>query len=94
MSAILKFDFQKWKQLHLSKENYLSYTKDTILHVTITLSLKQGQTRASSGPITPPLRGIWNIVMARYTYRMTLKGEYQLISWNKRGAQYVYLFQK
>ena len=27
MSAILKFDFQKRKQLHFAKENYLNYTK-------------------------------------------------------------------
>ena len=30
MSAILKFDFQKRKQLHFSEENYLYYTKKTI----------------------------------------------------------------
>ena len=27
MSAILKFDFQKWKQLRISVVNYLNYTK-------------------------------------------------------------------
>ena len=27
MSAILKFDFQRRKQLHFSEENYLNYTK-------------------------------------------------------------------
>ena len=32
------------------------HKKDTILHVTITFSLKQQQTRASSGPITLPIR--------------------------------------
>ena len=49
------FDFQKWK-LHFSEENYLKlHKKDTILHVSITFSLKQGQTRTSSGPITRPL---------------------------------------
>ena len=31
------------------------HEKDTILHVTSTFFLKQGQTRASSGPITVPL---------------------------------------
>ena len=52
MSAILKFDFQKRKQLHFSEENYLNYTnKDAILHVTFTFSLKQGETITSSGPI-------------------------------------------
>ena len=29
MSAILKFDFQKRKQLHFSEENYLNYKKQT-----------------------------------------------------------------
>ena len=57
MRVILKFDFQKRKQLHFSEENYLNYTKkDTILHVTIAFSLKQRQTRTSSGPITLPLK--------------------------------------
>ena len=56
MSAILKFDFQKRKQLRFSGVNYLNYTKkDSILHVTTTFSLKQGETRASSGPIPHPL---------------------------------------
>ena len=56
MDTILECVFQKWKQLHFSDENYLIYTKkDTILHVTITFFLKQGQTRTSSGPITVPL---------------------------------------
>ena len=59
MSAISKFDLKKKpEQLHFSEENYLNYTKHTILHVTNTFSLKQGQTRArtSSGPITLPLK--------------------------------------
>ena len=65
MIPILKIDFQKRKQLHFSKENYLNYThthphththtKDTMLHVTILFSLRQGKTRTSSGPITLPL---------------------------------------
>ena len=56
MSAILKLDFQKRKQLRFSEVNYLSYTKkDPILHVTTTVTLKQGETRASSGPIPHPL---------------------------------------
>ena len=46
MSAILKFDFQKRKQLHFSEVNYLNYTKkDPILHVATTFSLKQGETK-------------------------------------------------
>ena len=69
MSAILKFDFQKKKKkkkrkernhLFFSEESDLNYTKrDTILHVTIIFSLKQGQTRTSSGPIWVPLRKGW-----------------------------------
>ena len=56
MSAILKFEFQKRKQLRFSEVNYLNYTKkDPILHVTTTFSLKQGETRTSSGPIPHPL---------------------------------------
>ena len=57
MSVILKFDFQKRKQLNFSEENYPNYIKkkDTILHVSFTLSLKQGEARTSSGPICVPL---------------------------------------
>ena len=56
MSAILKFDFPKIKQLRFSEVNYLNYTKkDPILHVTTTFSLNQGETRTSSGPIPHPL---------------------------------------
>ena len=55
MSAILKFDFQKRKQLRFSEVYYLNYTKkNTILHVTTTFSLKQGETRTSSGPTSHP----------------------------------------
>ena len=51
MSAILKFDFQKREQLGSSEVNYLNYTKKTpILHVA-TISLYQGETRTSHGPI-------------------------------------------
>ena len=56
MSAILKFDFQKRKQLRVSEVNYLNYTKkDPILHVTATFSLKQGETRTNIVPIPHPL---------------------------------------
>ena len=49
---MLKFDFQKRTQSRFSEVNYLNYTrKDPILHVTTTVSLKQGETRTSSGPI-------------------------------------------
>ena len=52
MRAILKFDFQKRKTItffwsELSK----LHKKDPILHVATTFSLKQGETRASHGPI-------------------------------------------
>ena len=57
MSAILKFDFLKRQQSRFSVVNYLNYTKkDRILHVTTTFSLKQGETRTSSGPIPHPFR--------------------------------------
>ena len=56
MSAILKFDFQKRKQLRFSEVNYLNYTKkDQILHVATTFFLKHGGTRTSHGPIPHPL---------------------------------------
>ena len=57
MSAILKFDFQKRKQLRFSEVNYQNYIhkKDPILHVAPTFSLKQGETRTSHGPIPHPL---------------------------------------
>ena len=56
MSAILKFDFQKRKQLRFSEVSYLNYTKkDPILHVTNAFSPKQGETRTSGGPIPHPL---------------------------------------
>ena len=66
MSAILKFDFQKRKQLRFSEVNYLNYTKkDTILHMTTTFCLKQGETRTSSGPIPHPLSSFSGSVIFR-----------------------------
>ena len=66
MSAILKFDFQKRKQLHFSEVNYLYYTKkDPILHVTTTFSLRQGETRTNSVPIPHPLNAIV-LIHAKY----------------------------
>ena len=57
MSAILKFDFQKRKQLRFSEVNYLKlHKKDPILHVTTAFSLKQGETRTNSVPIPHPLK--------------------------------------
>ena len=56
MRDILKFDFQKRKQLRFSEVNYLNYTKkNPILHVATTFSLKQGETRTNHGPIPHPL---------------------------------------
>ena len=71
MSAILKFDFQKRKQLRFPEVNYLNYKKkDPILRVTTTVSLKQGETRTSSGPIPNPLMKefmwLWVLEDARY----------------------------
>ena len=61
MSAILKFDFQKKKTItffwsQLSK----LHKRDPILHVTTTVSLKQGET-TSSVPIPHPL-SIWSSI--------------------------------
>ena len=55
MSAISKFDFQKENSYIFQKKLSKLYKKDTILYVTITYSLKQGETRTSSGPISLPL---------------------------------------
>ena len=58
MSVILKFDFQKRKQLRFSEVNnlHVNYTKkEPILHVATTFPLKQGETRTCSGPIPHPL---------------------------------------
>ena len=62
MSAILKFDLKKEKKITFfwSKVSKL-HKKDPILHVTTTFSLKQGETRTSSGPIPHPL--IWYSTM-------------------------------
>ena len=62
----IAFFFPKWTPFRtcIPKRNTITFyrrklsklhEKDTILHVTITLFLKQGQTRASSWPITVPL---------------------------------------
>ena len=54
MGDIFNIVFQKLKQLHFSEILKL-HKRDTILHATITFTLKQGQTRASIGPIIFPL---------------------------------------
>ena len=56
MSAILKFYSQKREQLRFSEVNYLNLTKNPILHVATTFSLKQGERRTSHGPIPHPLK--------------------------------------
>ena len=58
MSAILKFDFQKKENNYVFLKYLLSklHKKDSILHVTTTFSLKQGETRTSSGPIPHPFK--------------------------------------
>ena len=56
MSAILKFDFQKRKQLRFSEVNYLNYIKKTQFACGNYISLKQGETRTSHGPIPHPLK--------------------------------------
>ena len=71
MSAILKFDFQKRKQLRFPEVNYLNklHKKDQILHVATTFSLKQyeqGETRTSHGPIPHPLKPL-NEAKLRYS---------------------------
>ena len=73
MSTILKFDFQKRKQLRFSEVNYLNYTKKgPILHVATTFSPKQGETRTSHGPIPHPLRARSQIRLYGLTTRAAL----------------------
>ena len=55
MEAILECVFQILKHLYFSDFFFLNFKIDLILHMTIAFSLKQGQTEASSGPITVPL---------------------------------------
>ena len=58
MSVVLKFDFQKRKQLCSSEVKYLNYRKkrpNFACDNFLTFSLKQRETRTSSGPIPHPL---------------------------------------
>ena len=68
MSAILKFDFQKRKQLRFSEVNYLNHTKKTQFRmtVTITFSLKQGETRTNSVPILHPLTTAYYHIISNF----------------------------
>ena len=52
-----------WNLISKKENNYVFWSKlsklhkkDPILHVTTTFSLKQGETRTSSGPIPHPLK--------------------------------------
>ena len=55
MGAILKFDFQKRKQLHFSEENYLNYTKKTQFCImTITFSLNKEKQGHAVDPFGSP----------------------------------------
>ena len=75
MSAILKFDFQKKMITFLRRQLSKLHDKDTILHVTITFSLKQGQTRTSSGSIWVPLIFFCHKEMKKNTHdRETVSG--------------------
>ena len=57
MSAILKFDLKKKERTITFFWSKLSklHKKDPVLHVATALSLKQGETRTSHGPISHPL---------------------------------------
>ena len=64
MNASLKFDFQKRKQLlfFLNKLSKLHKKKKKKKknHVATSFSLKQGETRTKSIPISQPLKGVRN----------------------------------
>ena len=54
MNAILKFGFQKKKTIKFSwSKLYKLHKKDSILHVTTTLSLKQGKQEQAVDPFHP-----------------------------------------
>ena len=55
MSAILKFDFQKRKQLRFSEVNFLNYTKKIQFYMWQLNSPPPPETRTSHGPIPHPL---------------------------------------
>ena len=73
MSAILTFDFSKQKTITFFRRKLSKlHKKDTILHVTITFSLKQGQTGTRSGPIWVPLT--YSIKFAACTFHYIIIG--------------------
>ena len=90
MSAILKFDFQKRKQLRFSEVNDLNYTKkDPILHVTTTFSLKQGETRTNSVPIPHPLTTTFQILIQEHpnkAFRLSQTANYRRAQINNQNA--------
>ena len=56
MSAILKFDFQKTKQLRFSEVNYLNYTKKTQFCMRKLVSLKQGGNKIKQWTHSTPVK--------------------------------------
>ena len=50
--------FPKKKTITFFWSKFKLHKKDPILHVTTTFSLKQGETRTSSGPIPHPLKQV------------------------------------
>ena len=58
MSAILKFDFQKRKQLRFSEVNYLNYTKRPNFACDNFIFPKTRETRTNSVPVPHPLRSL------------------------------------
>ena len=92
MSAILKFDFQKRKQLRFSEVNKL-HKKDPILHVATSFSLKQGETRTSHGPIPHPLKYLLSFKPMKLLNKMTCFCEPKLLQKRQLSQlQICYLF--
>ena len=70
MSAILKFDFQKRKQLRFSEVKLSKrHKKDPILQVTTTFSLIQGETRTNSVSIPHPLILLLSLIVSQTEYK-------------------------
>ena len=76
MCAILKFDFQKRKQLHFSEENYLNYTKKTqfcMWHLHFPWNKgKQGEIRTSSGKTEVYYRHVISFIFWSWTSNLLL----------------------
>ena len=58
MSAILKVDLKKKKEIRFSEVNYQTYTKTPNFACDNYISLKQGETTTNSGPIPHPFNGL------------------------------------